>query len=608
MADKIQDTLSNEEPETPACLDIPSFPTEDIQFIESRAPLIVGGSMWDTHGFLEYVLDRRKSPGDITKKLGYGFLVSHLLVTKNILMKPGIRPGQKACHMKQKPSGYDKQKALELNIPLEVVKSKRKSRTPKGSEDDQPKPKRQKKEKRSSRIKSKEEGHFRSPVRPKLGASSSPNVDKTPREASSQVEEHTRDALFRGEGQTKESSPAKPSDQQAPNLGQKKTKELAAKLDEISSLPQEPTNAEQATTNLTQEPVLVDETANEPIDTDEEDEDRDDDVEDVDDENGDNDDDNNDDDNNDDDNDSNNGANLMYDSPSPLLVGPAYDTVPERSPAQKSPSESDGTREASHQDEDVSTTQPEDLSRALVPHVRPMNETPIKREEAVVHEDKLEASPILLSSSSGGKKDAHFKETKLKPHKQILKKTPSSPQRSSYHMCDDAKKGEKRHHEDDRDDDHPRENTRERSPSPRKDERRSTNPLSRSRGHHPSQSRHYSKRGHSQSRSQSLKPRQSYGSESKFVFAGLSKREKASRRQKFMRDRKITMDGVSDFVEYKPYEEGSGKRFEGCNVPTWLKTRDNHTRQDHISTQNERIKSQNRELWEKHEEEARIRA
>ncbi|XP_019153744.1 PREDICTED: aspartate and serine-rich protein-like [Ipomoea nil] len=162
------------------------------------------------------------------------------------------------------------------------------------------------------------------------------------------------------------------------------------------------------------------------IDTteDEEDEDRDDDVEDVDDENGDNDDDNNDDDNNDDDNDSNNGANLMYDSPSPLLVGPAYDTVPERSPAQKSPSESDGTREASHQDEDVSTTQPEDLSRALVPHVRPMNETPIKREEAVVHEDKLEASPILLSSSSGGKKDAPLQGDKLKPHKQILKKTP----------------------------------------------------------------------------------------------------------------------------------------------------------------------------------------
>ncbi|XP_019199623.1 PREDICTED: transcription elongation factor SPT5-like [Ipomoea nil] len=124
------------------------------------------------------------------------------------------------------------------------------------------------------------------------------------------------------------------------------------------------------------------------IDTteDEEDEDRDDDVEDADDEN-----DDNDDDNNDDDNDGNNGANLMYDSPSPLL---------------KSSSNSDSTRETSQQDEDVSTNHPEDLSRALVPHVQPMDETPIKREEAVVNEGKLEASPILLSSGSGGKRDA----------------------------------------------------------------------------------------------------------------------------------------------------------------------------------------------------------
>ncbi|XP_019189687.1 PREDICTED: uncharacterized protein LOC109184100 [Ipomoea nil] len=466
--------------------------------------------------------------------------------------------------------------------------------------------------------------------------------------------------------------------------------------------------------------------------TENEEEDDTDDVEDADDENDD------DDDNNDDSgNDGDNGANLNYDSESPLLVGPDYDTVPERSPAQKSPSHSDGTREASQQDEDVSTNHPEDLSQALVPHVQPMNETPIKREEAVVHEGKLEASPILLSSGSRGKKDAplegdqvetpqtniedesppvsprvvmnlmretlnlvHHHKSHLNLHRKLIltnnftkrvakelyelntavnkvarqqhelkhshfslkervdlacSKIDTS-QDNSYQLgqyalqtleyaqdilnavnqlsiippttcADDAKKVEKRHDDDDRDDDHPRENTRERwentrerSPSltPRDSGQRSTNPPSKSRGHHTnppsksrghqsSQTRHYSNRGRSQPRSQSLKPRQFYGSESQFVFAGLSKREKANRRQKFMKDKKITMDGVGNFVEYKPYEEGSGKRFEGCNVPTWLKTKDNCTRQHHISTQNERIKRQNRELWEKHEEEARIR-
>ncbi|XP_019195721.1 PREDICTED: FK506-binding protein 3-like [Ipomoea nil] len=104
----------------------------------------------------------------------------------------------------------------------------------------------------------------------------------------------------------------------------------------------------------------------------EKDEGKTDDVEDADDEN-----DDDDDDNDDSGNDGDNGADPTYDSESPLLVGPDYDTVPERSPAQKSPN-SDDTREASHQDEDISTDHPEDMSRALVPHVQPMDETPIK--------------------------------------------------------------------------------------------------------------------------------------------------------------------------------------------------------------------------------------
>ncbi|XP_019190648.1 PREDICTED: uncharacterized protein LOC109185129 [Ipomoea nil] len=143
--------------------------------------------------------------------------------------------------------------------------------------------------------------------------------------------------------------------------------------------------------------------------------------------------------------------------------------------------------------------------------------------------------------------------------------------------ADDAKKGEKRDDDKDKDDDHPRNNTKDQSPearhspsrTPRDSGRRNTNPShppSRSRGHHSSKPRY-----HGRYQSRSLKPRQSFGSEAKYIFTG------------------------------------SGKRFEGCNVPTWLKTRDNHTRQDHISTQNERIKRENRELWKKHDEEIKRR-
>ncbi|XP_019150576.1 PREDICTED: uncharacterized transcriptional regulatory protein TBS1-like [Ipomoea nil] len=112
----------------------------------------------------------------------------------------------------------------------------------------------------------------------------------------------------------------------------------------------------------------------------EEDEDNDDDdVEDADDEHDDNDDDND----NDDDlgNVGVQGADPAYDS-DPILIGPDYDTFPQRSPLRKLPSDSDDTKEASHQAQQISNEHPEDMSRAIVPHILPMDETPIKREEA----------------------------------------------------------------------------------------------------------------------------------------------------------------------------------------------------------------------------------
>ncbi|XP_019157763.1 PREDICTED: serine/threonine-protein kinase rio2-like [Ipomoea nil] len=57
-------------------------------------------------------------------------------------------------------------------------------------------------------------------------------------------------------------------------------------------------------------------------------------------------------------------------------------------------------------DGETSHTQPEDLSRALVPHVQPMDETPIKREEAISREDKMDTSPVFIISASGGKMEA----------------------------------------------------------------------------------------------------------------------------------------------------------------------------------------------------------
>ncbi|XP_019167628.1 PREDICTED: uncharacterized protein LOC109163331 [Ipomoea nil] len=123
--------------------------------------------------------------------------------------------------------------------------------------------------------------------------------------------------------------------------------------------------------------------------------DNDDDVEDADDEHDDNDDD-------DDNNDHLGNAGAQEDDPEdsdPILIGPDYDTFPQRSPLRKLPSDSDDPKEASNE-------HPEDLSRAIVPLVQPMDETPIKQEKESVREGKLEASPILLSSASGGKREA----------------------------------------------------------------------------------------------------------------------------------------------------------------------------------------------------------
>ncbi|XP_019179050.1 PREDICTED: 101 kDa malaria antigen-like [Ipomoea nil] len=90
----------------------------------------------------------------------------------------------------------------------------------------------------------------------------------------------------------------------------------------------------------------------------------------------------------------------------PILIGPDYDTFPQRSPLRKLPFDSDNPKEASNE-------HLEDLSRAIVPLVLPMDETPIKQEKESVREGKLEASPILLSSASGGKREALHQDEKM---------------------------------------------------------------------------------------------------------------------------------------------------------------------------------------------------
>ncbi|XP_019171358.1 PREDICTED: uncharacterized protein LOC109166915 [Ipomoea nil] len=102
------------------------------------------------------ITNGRTSPGDITKKIGFGFLVSHLLAMKKIPLRAGVSPGRKVCHMKSKPSGYDKQKALELGLPLDSVKKVRKSKRTKEIDDDVPKAKRSRENKSSPALKTEE--------------------------------------------------------------------------------------------------------------------------------------------------------------------------------------------------------------------------------------------------------------------------------------------------------------------------------------------------------------------------------------------------------------------------------------------------------------------
>ncbi|XP_019164366.1 PREDICTED: FK506-binding protein 3-like [Ipomoea nil] len=167
-------------------------------------------------------------------------------------------------------------------------------------------------------------------------------------------------------------------------------------------------------------------------DMNEEDEnDDDDDVEDADDEHDDDDDDNNNDDNLG--NAGVQGAYPEYDS-DPILIGPDYDTFPQRSPLRKLPSDSDDPKEASHQDRQISNEHPEDLSGAIVPHIPLMDETPIKREAAT--EGKLEASPILLSSASGGKRETPPQDEQMdtSPTNIEEESTPESPRTIMNHM------------------------------------------------------------------------------------------------------------------------------------------------------------------------------
>ncbi|XP_019182571.1 PREDICTED: acidic repeat-containing protein-like [Ipomoea nil] len=136
-------------------------------------------------------------------------------------------------------------------------------------------------------------------------------------------------------------------------------------------------------------------------------------------------DDDEDDDNDDDDN---NKGNPNYDSESPLLI--TDDPLPERTSSQHSSSKSDSKREASLRPEnstasglvkaspwigiphaeEISNAPIEDLSRVIVPHIDHMDESPIKREDATIREGKMDASPILISSASGGKKDTPPRE------------------------------------------------------------------------------------------------------------------------------------------------------------------------------------------------------
>ncbi|XP_019166794.1 PREDICTED: glutamic acid-rich protein-like [Ipomoea nil] len=440
-----------------------------------------------------------------------------------------IRKKEYFENARKKKTGYDKQKASELGIPIELVKAKRKSRTPKASEDDQPKPKRQKREKRPSRVKGKntvdvqplptppkspqetknpsppppspepiivkdsseednlilsrlgKRGRFRSTV--KIKHDTSPKMDEIPKSAQTKEVILTQEPALVDETTVvptvnatipKEAAPIPEATVPLPTRDQVLPESIesdyqrvlqwqkwrtaplgtfietfeamqdeeqfalqwigiedvykALRLEEISRVfsykmtnrtlgkdkapicielkkpPLDPAVEEEMKqlryalllskikTTLEKEhqndpncntsgskDELGREIEEDESNEDEENEDNDDkDVEDADDEH---DDDDDDDDNNDDDNMGNNvtkEAEPDYDSQSPLLIGPDYETYPQSSPLRKLSSDSDETREASHQAKQILSDHPEDMSRAIVPHFPPMDETPIK--------------------------------------------------------------------------------------------------------------------------------------------------------------------------------------------------------------------------------------
>ncbi|XP_019177728.1 PREDICTED: acidic repeat-containing protein-like [Ipomoea nil] len=228
--------------------------------------------------------------------------------------------------------------------------------------------------------------------------------------------------------------------------------------------------------------------------------------------------------------------------------------------------------------------------------------------EASPGDDKLEASPraqplkervdLACTKIDLGHDNMYqmgeYQLTMLEYVKDVLNAV-NMLSRFSASPCAHAKKGEKKRNGEDEDE------NRNRSPSrpdeSRRNERRttrhevgrnsprntrSTPPASRSRQQHSSRSKQHS-----------IRPRQSFGSNSEFSFHGKTNREKKNFRQKLMRKESVTMDAIGNFHTYQPYEEGSGKRFEGYNIPVMMKNKDNYSRQVYQSQRNDEIKKAN---------------
>ncbi|XP_019150590.1 PREDICTED: glutamic acid-rich protein-like [Ipomoea nil] len=134
-----------------------------------------------------------------------------------------------------------------------------------------------------------------------------------------------------------------------------------------------------------------------------------------------------------------------------------------------------------------------------------------------------------------------------------IRQIPSVPPTA---CADDAKKGENRDDDRDKDDDNQprRDNTKERSSEKRVSPHKvsgHSHPPPKSRGQSHDQRRY----GRTQDRPH--KARQSFGSEAKNFFTGLSRRDQVRLRQRLMKNTSVTMDGIGNFVDYVPYEEGS---------------------------------------------------